>query len=303
MMSVLIITSLQQGILYSIMAMGVYITFRILNIPDLTVDGSFTFGMATATVFTIAGQPFLGILLALLAGMLAGIVTGILQTQLKIHPILASILTMTSLYTVNLAVMGGKSNLSLLGKETVFTKFMELFSLQKSRSQTIVSIFICVLVIFVICVFFKTRTGLAIRATGDNEDMVRSSSINANRYKCLGLAIGNGLAAMSGALIAHYQSSADVNFGSGIVVTGLAAVIIGETFFGKHSVTIGMISAVVGMISYRIIIAFALKIDLFPSYALKLVASCIVTIALAVPAVKEVIKQNKQRRMALKDVE
>lgn len=302
-MSVLIITSLQQGILYAIMAIGVYITFRILNIPDLTVDGSFTFGMATATVITIAGHPFLGILVAFFAGSLAGTVTGLLQTKLKIHPILASILTMTSLYTVNLGVMGGKSNLSLLGHETVFTRFMELFSLQKSRSQTMLSILVCVLVILVICIFFKTRTGLAIRATGDNEDMVRSSSINANRYKCLGLAIGNGLAAMSGALISHYQSSADVNFGSGIVVTGLAAVIIGETFFGKRSVTVGVISSVVGMISYRIIIALALKIDLFPSYALKLVASCIVAIALAVPAVKAAMKQNKQRRMALKDDE
>lgn len=288
--------SFQLGLLYAVMALGVYITFRILDLPDLTVDGSFTLGMAVAAVLTVNGHPYLGILIAILAGMLAGITTGILQTKFGIHPILSGILVMTSLYTINLFIMAGKSNISLLGFETIFTHISALLQVSIDLAKTILGIFICIILVIIITITFKTRLGLSIRATGDNEDMVRSSSINADFTKCVGLAMGNGLVALSGALICQYSMFSDVNSGTGMVVIGLASVIIGEAFFGKRSVTIGFVSTVIGSILYRIIIASALRIDLFPSYAFKLISSIIVGIALLLPTIKMNIKQSKIRK-------
>lgn len=291
-----IIGSLQLGLLYAVMALGVYITFRILDLPDLTVDGSFTLGMAVTVVLGINGHPYLGILFAIIAGMLAGTTTGILQTKFGIHPILSGILVMTSLYTINLMIMGGKSNISLVGSETIFTHIATLLGVSVDESKTIIGITVCVILVLILTITFKTRLGLAIRATGDNEDMVRSSSINANFTKCVGLSLGNGLVALSGALICQYSMFSDVNSGTGMVVIGLASVIIGEAFFGKRSVTIGFISTVVGSILYRAIIALALRIDLFPSYALKLISSIIVGIALLLPTIKMSIKQSKIKK-------
>ncbi len=292
------IGSVQQGLLYAVLAMGIYITFRILNIPDLTVDGSFTLGMAVTAVITISGHPFLALLLATIMGALAGTVTGFLQTKVGIHPILAGILVMTGLYTVNLAVMGGKSNLSLAGKETIFTKMEALLPSKMSAGKTVVAIIACIIVLVILAAFFKTKLGLAIRATGDNEEMVRSSSINANITKCIGLAIGNACVALTGALICQHQMFSDVGFGSGMVVIGLACVIIGETACGRHSVTVGLASAIVGSVIYRIIIAVALKYNFFPAYALKLLSAIIVAAALAIPVISTGLKQNKIRREA-----
>lgn len=294
----LLIGSVQLGLLYAIMALGIYITFRILNLPDLTVDGSFSLGMACAAVVTIAGHPFLALFVAILVGALAGCTTGLLQTKLNIHPILSGILVMTGLYTVNLAIMGGRSNLSLVGNETLFTKADAIISSPTGLGRTLLALLLCVLVIVILAVAFKTRLGLAIRATGDNEEMVRSSSINANISKCIGLSVGNGCVALSGALICQYQMFSDVSSGSGMVVIGLASVIIGETLLGRRSVTIGLVSSAVGSILYRVIIAFALKIDLFPSYALKLISAVIVAVALSIPSIKANIQQNKRRREA-----
>lgn len=293
---ILLIGSIQLGLLYAIMALGVYITFRVLNVPDLTVDGSFSLGMACTAVVTISGHPFLALLVAIIAGAVAGCATGLLQTKLNIHPILSGILVMTGLYTVNLGIMGGRANLSLVGNETIFTKIKVIITMQNRMEKTLVALFICIIIIIILAVAFKTRFGLAIRATGDNEEMVRSSSINANVSKCIGLSMGNACVALSGALICQYQMFSDVSSGSGMVVIGLASVIIGETLVGKRSVTMGLISAAVGSIIYRIIIAFALKIDILPSYALKLISALIVTVALAVPSIKESIKQKKIRR-------
>jgi len=292
----LLIGSLQLGLLYAIMALGIYITFRILNLPDLTVDGSFSLGMACAAVVTISGHPFLALFIAILAGALAGLATGLLHTKLNIHPILAGILVMTGLYTVNLAIMGGKGNLSVVGSKTVFSMIEFMAAASGGMGKTLLAFSICIIIIAILAISFKTRFGLAIRATGDNEDMVRSSSINANVSKCIALSTGNACVALSGALICQYQMFSDVGSGSGMVIIGLASVIIGETVFGRRSVTIGLVSAAFGSILYRIILAFALKIDMFPAYALKLISAVIVIIALSGPSIKAIIQQNKIRR-------
>ncbi|MEA4926023.1 MAG: ABC transporter permease [Syntrophomonadaceae bacterium] len=292
----LLIGSVQLGLLYAAMALGIYITFRILNLPDLTVDGSFSLGMAGAAVATATGHPWLALIFAILAGALAGLATGLLHTKLNIHPILAGILVMTGLYTVNLGVMGGKANLSIVGKETVFSLAELMLGTAGGMAKTLLALSICLILIVILAVSFKTRFGLAIRATGDNEDMVRSSSINANVTKCAGLAIGNACVALSGALICQYQLFSDVGSGSGMVIIGLASVIIGETVWGRRSVTIGLVSAAFGSILYRIILAFALKIDIFPAYALKLISTVIVILALSGPSIKASIQQNRFRK-------
>ncbi len=295
-MGVLLLRSLQEGFAYAVLAIGVYITFRILNTPDLTVDGSFGLGMAVSVMLTVAGHPALGLLLAFLAGVGAGTVTGLLQTKIGIHPILAGILTMTGLYSVNLFVTSGKSNVSANTGETLFQAAERVFGLTVNQSKTLLPLIVCLLLAAILSVYFKTRQGLAIRATGDNEDMVRSSSVNADIYKCAGLALGNACVALSGGLIGQSLSFFDAGYGSGMVVIGLASVIIGETVIGRRSVTIGLFSAILGSVVYRMFIAVALKVKLFPSYGLKLVSAVIVALALSLPAIKQWMNLRKMKR-------
>lgn len=290
----LLIGSLQLGLLYSIMVLGIYISFRILNIPDLTTEGSFTFGLAASSVLTAAGHPLLGLVGALAAGAAAGVMTGFLQTKMDIHPVLAGILTMSGLYSINLFVMGGASNITLLNSDTVFSLIRSVFPvMSKDAAKLAISVIAVVIVTVILIAFFKTSLGLSIRATGDNADMVRASSINVDAVKMIALAVSNACIALCGGLIAQYQSFADINSGVGILVVGLASVIIGEAFFGRRSLMIGFISAIAGSIVYRYIIALATKTDMFPAYMLKLVSAIIVTIALAVPAIK--VKMANQR--------
>lgn len=197
----LLIGSLQLGFLYSIMVLGIYISFRILNIPDLTTEGSFTFGLAASSILTAAGHPLLGLVGAIIAGALAGSVTGFLQTKLDIHPVLAGILTMSGLYSINLFVMGGASNVTLLNNDTVFTLFLKVFPfMSKDAVKLFVAIAAVVIVTVLLTVFFKTSLGLSIRATGDNADMVRASSINVDAVKMIALAISNACIAFCGGL-------------------------------------------------------------------------------------------------------
>lgn len=300
-MALQLLGAVQLGFLYALMALGVYVTFRILDLPDLTVDGSITLGMAVSAVVSVSGHPFLALVLGMIAGAAAGLVTGALQTKLSIHPILAGILTMTGLYTINLFVMGEKSNISLTGKDTVFSLFQKWFGLNAEACKLIIPILLVVIVTVILAVFFRTKTGMAIRATGDNEEMVRSSSINANLSKCLGLAIGNACVGLAGAAICQYQLFADVSYGTGMVVIGLASVIIGETVVGKRGVTSGLTAAIVGAVIYRIIIAIALKFSIFPAYALKLISSVIVGIALAMPVIKASFNERKARKQVNKN--
>ncbi len=280
------IGSLQLGLLYGIMAIGIYISFRILDTPDLTAEGSFTFGLAVSAIIAVNGHPFLGIILAIVAGALAGAVTAFLQTKLFIHPVLAGILTMSGLYSINLWVMRGSSNLSLIGKDTIFKALQNVSGLEANTAKTILAIICAGVCIALLIIFFKTQLGLCIRAVGDNAAMVSASSINVDRTKLIGFCLSNGLIALSGALIAQYQGYADINSGMGILVVGLASVIIGEVFLGKRGVSMGIFAAVLGSVVYRFIIAWATKSNFFPAYMLKLVSAIIVAVALAIPAFK-----------------
>lgn len=295
-MLIQILGSLQLGLLYAAMAMGVFITFRILDIADLTVDGSFVTGMAAAAVVTAAtNHPILGLMAGTAAGGLAGLVTGLLLTKVKVPPILAGIITMTGLYSVNMLIMGAKSNLSLVGQDTVFTVVCRLSPLNDELDKLFLAVLIIAAMAVILAVFFKTRPGMAIRATGDNEEMVRSSSINADAAKCLGIVIANACVGLSGALICQYQMFSDVGYGTGMVVIGLASIIIGETICGKRGVSVGIASACVGSAVYRIIIAVALRFEIFPSYALKIISAVIVALSIAIPTAKNALVNARVR--------
>ena len=289
----LLLGSLERGLLYGILALGIYISFRILSTPDLTTEGSFAFGLAVSAAVTAAGHPVLALPAAVLAGVAAGAVTGLLQTKLLVHPILAGIITMSGLYSVNLLVLGGASNLSLVRADTVY-KIIPF--LEKDAAQTVLSALAAVVCLVLLIVFFKTHIGMCIRAVGDNEEMVRASSINTDGCKILAFCISNGLIALSGGLIAQYQGYADISSSTGILVVGLASVIIGEAVFGKRGVAAGFVSAVCGSVVYRFIIALATRYSPLPAYMLKLVSAVIVALALALPAFKFYARRAKQKK-------
>ena len=297
----LVMGSLQLGLIYGMLAVGVYIAFRVLGIPDLSAEGTFTFGLAVSAALTVAGHPLLGVLLGFVAGCLGGAVTGVLQTKLQIHPILAGILTMSGLYSVNLAVMGSSSNLSLVGLDTLFRMSFDLFSsMDKEIVKLLLPALFCLVLVVLLALFFKTHEGLCIRATGDNEEMVRASSINVDVIKILALSISNGCIGLSGAVLAQYQGFADISSGIGIVAVGLASVIIGEGLFGRRGVTWGLSATVAGSVIYRLMIALALKTNLFPAYFLKIVSAVIVAAALSVPVFKRMLIRRKIKREGLR---
>ncbi|MEM5817070.1 MAG: ABC transporter permease [Desulfitobacterium hafniense] len=296
----LLLGSVQLGLIYGMLALGIYISFRILNIPDLTADGSFTLGLSVSAVMTLAGHPFLGILLAVAAGAAAGTVTGLLQTKLEIHPILAGIITMSSLYSINLYILGSRSNLSLIGSDSLFTPLAWLPA-NKEVLKTLVPFLVCFLCAALLIWFFKTHLGLCIRATGNNEDMVRASSINVDAMKITAIAISNACIGLSGAVLAQYQGYADISSGIGIMVVGLASAIIGEAIFGRRSLTIGLLSAIFGSLIYRFIIAAALKSSIFPAYMLRVVSAVIVVIALSLPVIKKHLELRSMRKQVEQD--
>jgi len=296
------LTILQQGLLYSLLALGVYISFRILNIPDLTVEGSFVLGMTSAVMTSGKVPPLLCLLIAFLSGSLAGLFTGFLQVKVKIHPILAGILTGTGLYTVNMFILQGIPNVTVFENSTIFKNFSNLFSALSPRySRTLLLIVFCIIAIILTAMFFKTRLGLAVRAVGDNEDMVKSSSINSGLVKCIALGLSNGLVGLAGGIVSQFNSYADINYGAGMVVIGLASVIIGEAFFGKRGVTIGLISSAIGCILYYFIVGIAYNLDIMPSYGIKLMSALIVIIALSIPTIKETTKNYQIKREARKN--
>lgn len=308
----------QEGFFYALLAMGVFISFRILNTPDLTTEGSYTLGVAVSAVLTVAGHPVLGILCAFLAGMLAGSVTGVLQTRVGIHPILAGILTMSGLYTINTAIMGGRPDVTL-SQPTVFQQLYELLHLTSpklsdfggnrealmlakeavnlNRGLVVLAVgaVLAALVLLVLIWFFRTHVGLCIRATGNNEAMVRSSSINAGGMKILGLAVANGCTALSGGMMTQSGGFATISNGAGVLVVGLASVIIGEALVGRRSVTIGLMSVILGSVVYQCLIRLATSLNFFPAYYLKLVSAVIVAIALALPMLREGIARFQRK--------
>ena len=279
MLSMAIVTgALELGFIYALVALALFLSFRILNIADMTTDGAFTLGCAVSATVALAGHPLLALPAAMAAGACAGIVTATLQTKWGVPSILAGIITNTGLYTVNLAVMGFSSNVNMLRSATIFTAFPGM--------KLIPAVIITLSVAALLVVFLNTRLGLSIRATGDNPDMVRASSINTGLTVTIGLALSNSITALSGAVLAQYQKTADINLGTGMVIIGLASLIIGETAFRSRKIWLKVLGAVVGCIIYRFIIAIALRLDL-PSEALKLVSAIIVAVAIALPAMKK----------------
>jgi len=266
----IILKAIELGLIFSILSLGVYISFRVLNVPDLTVDGSFATGCAVCAVMTIAGHPYLGLLLAFVAGGLCGMVTAFLQTKMHMQPLLAGILTMVALYSINLRIMSGAPNISLFSTNTLFTLI---------DSELLILLIFSLVIGFVLFGFFKTNLGLMLRATGDNEVMVRSSSIN------IGMALSNGIVALSGALLAQYQNFADITSGTGMMVLGLAGIIIGEAILRKRTIGFGIASAIIGACIYRLLYQFALQFGI-PATDMNLMSAILVAITISLPYLK-----------------
>ena len=278
----LILSALELGCIYALVALALFLSYKTLNIADMTTDGAFTLGCAVSATVAVAGHPFLAIPLAMMAGAAAGFITAFLQTKMRIPSILAGIITNTGLYTVNLAVMGFSSNVSMLKAPTVFTVLKPFLA---SYYRFVPAAALALLTAVLLVLFLKTRLGLSIRATGDNPDMVRASSINTAFTVTVGLCMANALTALSGALLAQYQKTADINLGTGMVIIGLASLITGETLTRKGSIGKKAFGAVIGSILYRFIIAVALRLDL-PSECLKLISAVIVALAIGLPALR-----------------
>ncbi|CAM3356509.1 MULTISPECIES: ABC transporter permease [Paenibacillus] len=277
---------IELGLLYALMALGVYITFRILDFPDLTVDGSFTMGGAIAAVLITNGtNPWLATLVAIAGGMAAGVCTGLLHTKGKINGLLSGIIMMIALYSINMRIMG-KPNISLSQEEIVFGPIEPIY----------VMLVIVIIVKLLLDAFFRTDLGLALRATGDNKRMIRSFGANTDTTTILGLSISNGLVAFSGAVVAQQSSFADMSSGIGMIVIGLASVIIGEAILGKGSVFRTTLAVVCGSIIYRIVVAAAYEIPWLEASDLKLITAVIVIIALVLPTVQRSMKQRSQAK-------
>ncbi|BCS87214.1 ABC transporter permease [Pseudodesulfovibrio sediminis] len=283
--------ALEQGFAYGLMVIGVYLTFRVLDFPDLTVDGSLPLGASVSAVAITAGySPFLAVLMATGAGFIAGMVTGILNTKFKILHLLASILTMIALYSINLRIMG-RPNMALLGQDTVVDWFNNLTGLLPQYSTPLLFCIISIIVILILIWFLHTEKGFAFLATGDNKQMITSQGINTDNVIIFGVGLSNALVATSGALVAQNQGAADVNMGVGTIVAGLASVIIGETVFGDKTISRALIAALLGSVLYRIAIALALGLKLgafsiTPS-DLNLITATLVVFALIMPKMKK----------------
>ncbi|MBP2000924.1 putative ABC transport system permease protein [Paenibacillus shirakamiensis] len=280
--------AVQSGLIYALMALGVYITFRILDFPDLTADGSFTTGGAIGTVMIAHGySPWLSIIAAFAGGALAGACTGLLHTKGKINGLLSGILMMIALYSINMRILGSP-NVSILDQDTLFT-FMSPW------------ILIPVMVLFIklaMDAFLHTDLGLALRATGDNAKMIRSFGANTDTTTILGIALSNGLVALSGALISQQTGFADITSGIGIIVIGLASVIIGEAILGARTVFWATLSVIVGSVVYRIVVALALRVEFLEVSDIKIITAAIVILALVIPSARRATRQKRlaQRR-------
>lgn len=315
--------AVEQGLIYAIMALGVYLTFRILDFPDLTVDGSFVTGGAVSAVMIVNGyDPFVSILAGGLIGFFAGCVTGILHTHGKINPLLSGIIMMIALYSINLRIMG-KPTIPLLNETTWFKQIgtwweqsgidAAIFSLFSSMSmeeympKTFLVIFSMMLLVMIIKKMMDwllaTEAGLALRATGDNDRMAKSFSANTKGYIIIGLGISNGMVAVSGAMITHYNGFADINLGIGMIIVGLASVIIGEGLFGKDKMARATLAVILGAIIYRIIISLALRMDFLDASDMKLITAVIVVGALVIPVWWRQFRDRKKRMARKKEID
>ena len=290
-------TALELGFQYALVAMALFLSYRVLDIADLTTDGCFILGCAVSVSLTASGHPFLAIPAAMAAGACAGFVTAFLQTKLGVPSILAGIVTNTGLYTVNLMALGWRANQSLLRQDTIFTLFRDT-GVGGDWYAILLSGAITVVMGAVLVAFLGTRLGLSIRATGDNRDMVRASSINPTFTITIGLCLSNAMTALSGAVVGQAQKTADINGGTGIVVIGLACLIIGETIIGKGSMLRGAIAVIVGSILYRVVYALVLRSPI-PIDCLKLVTAIVVALSIATPTLKSWAAFQAKKRRAL----
>lgn len=313
-MFISLFTSVESGIIYAIMALGVYLSFRVLDFPDLTVDGSFVTGAAIGAVAIMNGvSPVLATILAAVAGFAAGCLTGILHTKGKINPLLSGILMMTALYSINLRIMG-QAQISMLNESTLFTQLRDfwqglgidsalnsmLTSFGMDRVPSTWSILIVMLIVtlvikFLTDYFLKTEVGLALRATGDNKRMIRSFSANTDMLIIIGLGLSNALVALSGGLIAQYGGFADVGLGIGMIIIGLASVIIGEALFGTKTIARTTLAVIGGSIVYQIVRTFALQVEFLKTGDMKLITALLVIIALVAPKLWKTHKEKKRR--------
>ncbi len=279
-----IIRAVELGLIFSVLSLGEYITVKVMDSPDLTVDGSFVTGGCTAAMLTLAGFPNLGLAAAFVAGLLCGCVTAFLQTKMKIQGLLAGILTMTALYSVNLRIMQGAPNVSLYAvpKPTI---------LNNPATVLYVLIAIVALIALLMYAFFKTNLGLMLRAAGDNEEMIRSSSVNVDSMKFLGFALSNGLVALSGALLVQFQKFADVTGGTGMLVLGLAGIIIGEAVFRRSGIGFGLAASITGAILYRLLYTLALQLG-FPATDMNLVSAVLVAVTISIPHLQKLKKKQ-----------
>ncbi|MGI6235609.1 MAG: ABC transporter permease [Christensenellales bacterium] len=290
----ILLGTMEQGLLWSLMVLGIYLTYRVLDYADLTVESSFTMGAAVAARLIFDGlDPVLATMIAIFAGAIAGVITGILHTQFQIAPLLSGILSMIALYSINLRIMG-KANISLLRMDTVVSKISEI-GVPEKWAVLVMGLFVSGLVIFLLWAFLNTEIGFAMRATGDNAQMIRSLGVNTNVMKVIGLSLSNALVALSGALVAQYQSFADVGMGIGTIVVGLASVIIGEVLFGTKTIMGTLIAVALGSLVYRIVVAGVLQMGLNPN-DLRLLTALIVTLALASPILKRKIQSMMAAR-------
>lgn len=285
------IQAVAEGLQWSFMAIGIYISIRILKKPDLTTEGSFPFGAAVAATLIVNDvPPILATFIAFLGSCLAGLVTGLLMTKAKIPGLLASILVMTGLYSINLVVMG-KSNITLLNFPRITNVFNLWFPLPNNYSAIFVAVLLLIIIVLILIFYFKTDSGLALIATGDNEDMARSMGINTDRVKVLGLSLSNGLVGLSGALIGQFNGYVDISMGIGIFVIGLASIIIVELFYKNVTLPERFISIAIGSIFYRLIIAMVLYIGLPPEF-MKLISAIVLGLFLSLPNLFEQRRLN-----------
>lgn len=284
--------ALESGLLYALMALGVYITYRVLDFPDLTVDGSFTTGAAIATVMTINGTaPILSLICAFIGGALAGLMTGLLHTKGKINGLLSGIIMMIALYSINLRIMG-KPNLSLRGEANLFD----------GASVLLIGLIIAIGVKLLLDLFFKTNVGLSLRATGDNQRMIKSFGANTDVTTIIGVSLSNALVATSGGLIAFSTNQTNNNMGVGMIVIGLASVIIGEAIFGKKSIFRTTLAVVLGAIIYRLIYALALRVPGMDAQDMKLITAIIIVGALVIPTIRRAIQEKQVSRKRAAEV-
>ena len=287
--------AVEQGFIYALVALALYLSYRTLDIADLTTDGTFVLGCAVSAALCSVGQPVLGLVGGFAAGLAAGFVTAFLHTRLRIQAILAGIITMTGLYTVNLWVMGGRADLPLLKADTIFTCTQAL--LGESYGKLITVALITCVVGVLLALFLKTQLGLSIRATGDNRDMVSASSIDPSFTITVGLCLANGLTALAGGVLAQYQMSSNLSLGTGVVVIGLASLIIGEVVVRRGGVGRCIAGAIVGSVIYRVLMVFALRASANPAN-LKLISAVIVAVAIGWPALADWLRLEKRKAAA-----